>query len=50
MVISVSMPLCIISVFLLMRVLGITLNMMSLGGVAMGVGMIVDNSIVVLEN
>ncbi|WP_369281908.1 efflux RND transporter permease subunit [Oscillibacter sp. GMB15532] len=50
MVISVSMPLCIVSVFLLMRVLGITLNMMSLGGVAMGVGMIVDNSIVVLEN
>ncbi len=30
--------------------LGLTLNMMSLGGVAMGVGMIVDNSIVVLEN
>lgn len=49
-VISVSMPVCIVSVFLLMRVLGITLNMMSLGGVAMGVGMIVDNSIVVLEN
>lgn len=50
MVISVSMPLCIVSVFLVMRMLGITLNMMSLGGVAMGVGMIVDNSIVVLEN
>lgn len=50
MVISVSMPLCIVAVFLLMRVLGITLNLMSLGGVAMGVGMIVDNSIVVLEN
>lgn len=50
MVISVSMPLCIVSVFLLMKVLNITLNMMSLGGVAMGVGMIVDNSIVVLEN
>ena len=28
----------------------ITLNMMSLGGIALGVGMIVDNSIVVLEN
>jgi len=50
MVISVSMPLCIVAVFLLMKVLNITLNMMSLGGVAMGVGMIVDNSIVVLEN
>lgn len=49
-VISVSMPVCIVSVFLIMRALGITMNMMSLGGMAMGVGMIVDNSIVVLEN
>lgn len=49
-VISMSMPICIISVFLIMQVCGITMNMMSLGGVAMGVGMIVDNSIVVLEN
>lgn len=49
-VISVSMPVCIVSVFLIMRALNITLNMMSLGGMAMGVGMIVDNSIVVLEN
>ena len=49
-VISVAMPLCIITVFLVMQLLDITMNMMSLGGVAMGVGMIVDNSIVVLEN
>ncbi len=49
-VISVSMPVCIVSVFLIMNALGITLNMMSLGGLALGVGMIVDNSIVVLEN
>ncbi len=49
-VISVAMPLCIVIVFLVMRLLNITMNMMSLGGVAMGVGMIVDNSIVVLEN
>ena len=49
-VISVSMPLCIVAVFLLMKVLNITMNMMSLGGIAMGVGMIVDTSIVVLEN
>lgn len=49
-VISLAMPLCIVAVFLIMQVLGITMNMMSLGGVAMGVGMIVDNSIVVLEN
>ncbi len=49
-VISLAMPLCIVAVFLIMQVLDITMNMMSLGGVAMGVGMIVDNSIVVLEN
>ena len=49
-VISLSMPICIISVFLIMQVTDITMNMMSLGGIAMGVGMIVDNSIVVLEN
>lgn len=49
-VISVSMPICIISVFLIMQAFDITMNMMSLGGIAMGVGMIVDNSIVVLEN
>ena len=50
MTIAVSMPVCILSVFVLMSVMDLTLNMMSLGGIAMGVGMIVDNSIVVLEN
>ena len=50
MAIIISMPVCILSVFVLMYTMGLTLNMMSLGGVAMGVGMIVDNSIVVLEN
>ncbi|MCQ5130068.1 efflux RND transporter permease subunit [Butyricicoccus faecihominis] len=49
-VIVVSMPICIVSVFILMRVMGITMNIMSLSGLALGVGMIVDNSIVVLEN
>ena len=48
--ICISMPVCILSVFVLMNVMDLTLNMMSLGGIAMGVGMIVDNSIVVLEN
>jgi len=48
--IVVSMPVCILTVFILMNVMDLTLNMMSLGGIAMGVGMIVDNSIVVLEN
>ncbi len=50
MTIVISMPVCILSVFLLMNSMNLTLNMMSLGGIAMGVGMIVDNSIVVLEN
>ena len=50
MTIAVSMPVCILSVFVLMYVCDLTLNMMSLGGIAMGVGMIVDNSIIVLEN
>ena len=48
--IAISMPVCILTVFVLMNVFDLTLNMMSLGGIAMGVGMIVDNSIVVLEN
>ena len=48
--IAVSMPICILTVFVLMNAFDLTLNMMSLGGIAMGVGMIVDNSIVVLEN
>ncbi|MBQ9492775.1 MAG: efflux RND transporter permease subunit [Oscillibacter sp.] len=48
--IAISMPVCILTVFVLMNVFDLTMNMMSLGGIAMGVGMIVDNSIVVLEN
>jgi len=50
MAIAISMPVCILAVFILMNVFDLTMNMMSLGGIAMGVGMIVDNSIVVLEN
>ena len=36
--------------FVIMHQLGVSLNLMSLGGLALGVGMLVDNSIVVLEN
>ncbi|MBQ8851439.1 MAG: efflux RND transporter permease subunit, partial [Oscillibacter sp.] len=50
MAIAISMPVCILTVFVMMNVMDLTLNMMSMGGIAMGVGMIVDNSIVVLEN
>lgn len=48
--ISLSMPFCVLTVFLMMNVFDISLNMMSLGGIAMCIGMVVDNSIVVLEN
>ncbi|MGI6180591.1 MAG: efflux RND transporter permease subunit [Agathobaculum sp.] len=48
--ISVAMPVCILFTFLIMYVLDITLNMLSLGGITLGVGMIVDNSVVVLDN
>ena len=50
MAVTIAMPCCILFTFLIMNVLGITLNMMSLGGITLGVGMIVNNSIVVLEN
>ncbi len=49
-VVAIAMPLSIISTFILMYYTGITLNMLSLGGLTLGVGMLVDNSIVVIEN
>ena len=48
--IVISMPVCILTVFVLMRLCNVTMNLMSLGGIGIGVGMIVDNSVVVLEN
>lgn len=49
-VISLSIPISIIATFALIYFGGFTLNLMTLGGLALGVGMMVDNSIVVLEN
>nr|MBO2494615.1 multidrug ABC transporter [Clostridia bacterium] len=49
-IIAVSIPFSVISTFVLMYFSGITLNIISLGGLALGVGMMVDNSIVTLEN
>lgn len=49
-IIGLSIPISIMTTFVLMRQLGVSLNLMSLGGLALGVGMLVDNSIVVLEN
>lgn len=49
-IIAISIPVSIIFTFILIYFNGITLNIMTLGGLALGVGMLVDNSIVVLEN
>ena len=49
-VIAVSIPVSIIATFAVLYWNGLTLNLMTLGGLALGVGMLVDNSIVVLEN
>jgi hydrophobic/amphiphilic exporter-1 (mainly G- bacteria), HAE1 family len=49
-IIGVSIPISIIATFFLMYRTGTTLNIMSLGGLALGVGMLVDNAIVVLES
>ena len=50
MVISLSIPISVIATFALLYFGGFTLNLMTLGGLALGVGMMVDSSIVVLEN
>lgn len=49
-VIGLSIPISIIATFALVYFGGLTLNLMTLGGLALGVGMMVDSSIVVLEN
>ncbi len=48
-IIGVSIPISVVATFFLMYRTGTTLNIMSLGGLALGVGMLVDNAIVVLE-
>jgi HAE1 family hydrophobic/amphiphilic exporter-1 len=48
-IIAVTIPVSIIATFFLMYQTGTTLNVMSLGGLALGVGMLVDGAIVVLE-
>ena len=48
-IIGVSIPISVIGTFFLMFVSGVSLNIMSLGGITLGIGLLVDNSIVVLE-
>src|SRR5690606_32759831 len=49
-IIALAIPVSVIGTFLLMYTNDVSLNIMSLGGIALAVGMLVDNSIVVLEN
>lgn len=49
-VVAVSMPLSLLATFVMIYFKGFTLNIVSFGGLAMGVGMLVDSSIVVLES
>ncbi|MCU4157529.1 efflux RND transporter permease subunit [Carboxylicivirga sp. A043] len=49
-IISLAIPISIVATFNLMYFNGLTLNIMTLGGLALGAGMLVDNAIVVVEN
>jgi HAE1 family hydrophobic/amphiphilic exporter-1 len=49
-IISLSIPVSVVATFFLMYVAGISLNIMSLGGLTLGIGLLVDNAIVVLES
>ncbi|HET6905943.1 MAG TPA: efflux RND transporter permease subunit [Rhodanobacteraceae bacterium] len=49
-IVSLSLPVSLITTFFLMDRFGLSLNVMSLGGLALATGMVVDDSIVVLEN
>ncbi len=49
-IIGVSIPISLVIAFAPLNLMGVSLNIMSLGGLAMGIGMLVDSSIVVLES
>lgn len=49
-IIAISIPISILLSFILMRLFNVSLNLISLGGFALAVGMIVDSTIVVMEN
>lgn len=49
-IIAVSIPTSILATFALMYLAGMSLNIISMGGVAIGIGMLVDNSVVVLDS
>lgn len=49
-VVAVAIPISLLAAFILIYFMDITLNIVSMGGLALGIGMLVDNSIVVIEN
>lgn len=49
-IVGTAIPLAILVTFMLMHLLGLTLNIMTLGGLALGIGILVDSTIVMLEN
>ncbi len=49
-IVACSIPLSVVTAIVLMYFSGVTLNIISLSGLALGVGMLVDNSVVVIEN
>ena len=49
-IIGLAIPISVVATFAPMNIFGVSLNIMSLGGLALGIGMLVDNSIVVLES
>ncbi len=49
-IIGVSIPLAVLATFVMMGIADLTLNIMSLGGLALGTGLLLDNAIVMLEN
>ena len=49
-IIGLSIPFCLISSFILMNIFNISINIISLGGLAIGVGLILDGAIVTLDN
>ena len=49
-VVAITLPLAMLSTFILMRQFGLSANLMSLGGLAIAIGMLVDAAVVVVEN
>lgn len=49
-VVAVTLPLAVLGTFVVMRLTGLSANLMSLGGLAIAIGMLVDGAIVVIEN